>query len=80
MGRLSLLLSALLFFVPAFATSAKADPSCVTYLVTGPVVGTIQGTRCIPLPSPFDVPVSLSNCRGVPPLGITICVGFELHI
>jgi hypothetical protein len=82
MGRLSLrvLLSAVLLSGPVFVTPARANPSCVTYLVTGPVVGTIQGTRCIPLPGPFDFPVSLSNCRGVPPLGTTICVGVDLNI
>ncbi len=82
MGRLSmrLLLSAVLLSLVIFEAPAQAAPSCVTYLITGPVVGTIQGTRCIPLPGPFDFPVSLSNCRGLPPLGTTICIGVDLNI
>jgi hypothetical protein len=77
---LRVLLSAVLLSGLVLVTPAEANPSCVTYLVTGPVVGTVEGTRCVPLPDAFNFPVSLSNCRGLPGLGTTICVGVDLNI
>ncbi|MEX2556707.1 MAG: hypothetical protein WEB06_13915 [Actinomycetota bacterium] len=77
---LRLHLGAMLLFALLFVTPANADPSCVSYSVTAPVVGTLQDTRCVPLPGPFNVPFSVSNCRGVPPLGTTVCIGVDLNL
>lgn len=59
---------------------AESAPSCVRYSVTAPIVGTIEDTRCIPLPPAFDFPVSIYNCRGIPPVGVTICVDVDLML
>lgn len=82
MGRLGvrLLLSAALLSLVASSTPAQAKPSCVSYLVIAPVVGTIQGVRCVPLGSQFDFPISLSNCRWIPPIATTICIGVDLNL
>lgn len=73
-----------LCFVVA-ATVATTSPSpagqaCANYRVTGPVVGTTQNNICQGLPSQFDSPVSWWNCRGIPPAGLTICVGASAHL
>jgi hypothetical protein len=79
--RIRLGLVACAFIAAVLGTfSANADPSCVNYLVVAPVVGTRQNTICVPLPSQFDFPVSFSNCRWIPPLGVTLCVGADLNL
>lgn len=60
--------------------ASSAGQACVNYRVTGPVIGTTQNNFCQGLPSQFDSPVSWWNCRGIPPAGVTICVGASVHL
>jgi hypothetical protein len=60
--------------------SAHAGVECVNYQVTAPIVGTRSGSPCVTLPPLFDFPFSFRNCQGVPPLGVSECVGVDLHL
>lgn len=62
------------------ASGAHAGTQCVHYQVTGPVVGTREGSRCVPLPGLFDFPFSVEDCQGIPPIGFSDCVGADLHL
>jgi hypothetical protein len=66
--------------VLAIGTSADADTECVSYQVTAPIVGTRSGSPCVTLPPLFDFPLSHESCRGIPPLGVSACVGVDLHL
>jgi hypothetical protein len=59
---------------------AHAGTECVNYQVTAPIVGTRQGSRCVPLPGQFDVPYSVQNCQGLPALGFSECAGVDLNL
>lgn len=59
---------------------ADAAPSCVDYSVTAPFVGTRSDRRCVPLGNAFDFPVGFRVCQGVPPAGVTACVGADLNL
>jgi hypothetical protein len=66
--------------VLAIGTSAGADTECVNYQVTAPIIGTRSGSPCVNLPPLFDFPFSFRDCRGNPPLGVSECVGVDLHL
>jgi len=75
-----LALAAVITTVLAAGTSSRAGTECVNYQVTAPIIGTRSGAPCVTLPPVFDFPFSLENCRGIPPLGVTVCVGVDLHL
>lgn len=57
------------------ATSpVQGQPACVQYTVTAPFLGTRQGTRCVPEPNAFDLTITVSNCQGIPPIGVSECL------
>jgi len=60
------------------APGAHADNVCVGYSITAPGVGTVQDTGCQWMPDQFDAPLSVTNCRGVPPAGVVLCL--EAHL
>jgi hypothetical protein len=60
--------------------TAHAGVDCVTYSVTGPVIGTRSGTRCTPnLPPPLTQPFSDQQCGGVPPANTTFCATVTVY-
>ena len=78
--RITMALAVALVAGLGVGSGVDAAPSCVDWSVTAPFVGTRSGQRCVPLPNAFDFPVSIHNCRGIPPAGFTMCVGADLNL
>lgn len=61
-------------------SSASAGQDCVTYSVTGPVLGTRGATRCTPnLPPQLAQPFTDQQCGGIPPANTTFCVTVTVY-
>jgi hypothetical protein len=60
--------------------SAGAGTECVSYQVTAPLVGTRTGSRCVNAPASFDFPLSVHDCRNVPPAGVSECADVQLNL
>ena len=79
-ARITMALAVALLSGLGVGSGVDAAPSCVHWSVTAPFVGTRSGRRCVPAGNAFDFPVGFRNCQGVPPAGVTVCVGAELNL
>jgi hypothetical protein len=80
--RLGLLASGAFLAASFLGTGVQAHAAvydCVQYRVSGPVVGTLSGTPCSPVPSLYGNSFTYYHCDWAPPIGYSDCVSVTVH-